>query len=415
MSTILAQLSNRSVPALQREPVEDIDLIHYYVESQNQELTAAFAAHEAISNLAGQFFTEGVEITEREAQLYQVSVESIMIAAGLPLPASILAPSFESSATYSVEADDKKIGVLARIWAWIKEAGAALMERIRKMLGMRYHQSIEISKTIEGMLADLERLTDDKVKPFHMEGTYYNGFDLTGKFDLSANEITANTVKAKLVIQHLIDLQQKVMKADTGETYDSSEDVYYSVGWARKETLKFLGDNTLILDPIQHTIGKVNYLFCKSTESEPLPLMNIKTALKCLKSYNDSMKIEFDLITGIAKSFEARLASMDAQYKAVVKEAGDKLDQVRRTANALHAFGDDAEERKKSMMDRARKEYDDTLKKFSAFKYIFNAFNKVAVTHNTVITDLTRYSTDVLKILRSCMGCYHVYEKAPKK
>lgn len=415
MNSILSQLSNRSIPAVKHEDHDDIDLISYYVESQNHELMAAFAAHEAISNLAGQFFTEGAEITEREAQLYQVSVESIMIAAGLPLPVSMLAPSFESSATYSAEADDKKIGILARIWAWIKEAGAALMERIRKMLGMRYHQSIEISKTIEGMLVDVDRLSEGKVKPFHMEGTYYNGFDRNGKFDLSSSVIAANTGSAKAVINHLIDLQQKVMKADTAETYESSEDVYYSVGWARKETLKFLGDHTLILDPIQHSIGKVNYQFGKSTETEPLPLMHIKTALKGLQSYNDAMKSEFDLITSTAKSFESRLASMDAQYKAVSKEASDKFNKAKHTADVMHAFGPEAEKIKKPIVDRARKEYNDTLTKFSAFKYVFNAFNKIAVTHNSVITDCTRYSTDLLKILRACMGCYHVYEKAPKK
>lgn len=75
-------------------------------------------------------------MTEQAAELMRVSVESILRSAQLfdVIPVSLLVPSFESGMTraeYSVEAEEKKQGMLARMLAWIAEAFSAMWTSIK--------------------------------------------------------------------------------------------------------------------------------------------------------------------------------------------------------------------------------------------------------------------------------------------
>jgi len=133
------------------------------VEQDHLELESACRTLTAVQLLTSSFFTESRELTERDADVYQLSVESIFLVSQLDLPSSLLAPSFESSSTYSVEAEKKAGDVLRRIWAWIKEQMVKVVNHISELIG-RFKQSSEAgTQRVEGIrkrLLALENKSD---------------------------------------------------------------------------------------------------------------------------------------------------------------------------------------------------------------------------------------------------------------
>jgi hypothetical protein len=72
-------------------------------------------------------------IDEQGAALLTVSVESILIAAGINIPASMVVPSFEGKTRieYSTEAEEKKQGFIQRIVDWIVKAFNSMVEALK--------------------------------------------------------------------------------------------------------------------------------------------------------------------------------------------------------------------------------------------------------------------------------------------
>lgn len=75
-------------------------------------------------------------IPEEAAQMLEVSVECVLRSMGMYIPASAILPSLEgkSRSQYSTEAEEKKEGIIARIWEMIKKAFAGFGEFITNML-----------------------------------------------------------------------------------------------------------------------------------------------------------------------------------------------------------------------------------------------------------------------------------------
>lgn len=75
-------------------------------------------------------------IPEEAAQMLEVSVECVLRSMGMYIPASAILPSLEgkSRSQYSTEAEEKKEGIIARIWEMIKKAFAGFGEFVTNML-----------------------------------------------------------------------------------------------------------------------------------------------------------------------------------------------------------------------------------------------------------------------------------------
>lgn len=75
---------------------------------------------------------DGGQVTEKEAELLRVSVESILRVAGMDIPVGMVCPSFESSALYSAEVIDKRDNVLTRIMSWLYSAIKAVGDGLKQ-------------------------------------------------------------------------------------------------------------------------------------------------------------------------------------------------------------------------------------------------------------------------------------------
>jgi len=128
----------REVITLSDEIDSDIEVIGAIgndIEKSADEVSKASVASGAIENLVDQTIeTYGEDgITEQGAAILQSSMESVLKAAGLDIPVSMLVPSFESGMTrtdYSTEAEEKKGGVISRILKWLADAYHAVIDGI---------------------------------------------------------------------------------------------------------------------------------------------------------------------------------------------------------------------------------------------------------------------------------------------
>lgn len=113
----------------------------------------------SIESLTREFFTKGDNITEYETHLFQVSIEASFTAAGVDIPSELIVPSFEAAeatAAAKEKVDDKKEGLLKRIFQWLGQKLRAAADWFKKLIG-RYKKADEV---IEKKVEDLK----EKVK-----------------------------------------------------------------------------------------------------------------------------------------------------------------------------------------------------------------------------------------------------------
>jgi hypothetical protein len=138
------------------------DVVAY--EKLEGDLSQASAAMESIQLLSDGFFGKSADITVESARLFHLSVESVLVAARIHLPASLVAPSFESVEQYSTEAEEKKVGILKRIWAWIVKVMKALTGAIRNIFTKTKTSFANVEKNLDKMKEMVRRIRGDKVK-----------------------------------------------------------------------------------------------------------------------------------------------------------------------------------------------------------------------------------------------------------
>jgi len=163
MTTVSAMLGRRTIDnygiqiqraAAQREASFESDMVEL-----GNDLDAQIAEHdEAVGNVSTASddivkSTNGAEglsglidntvaiygeagIPEDAVGVLEVSVECVLRSMGMKIPASTVLPSMEgkSRSQYSTEAEEKKEGIIARIWEMIKKAFAGFGEFITNML-----------------------------------------------------------------------------------------------------------------------------------------------------------------------------------------------------------------------------------------------------------------------------------------
>lgn len=113
----------------------DIAEIVTQIESHSADIAKGCDVVGAVENVVDQTIaTYGdAGITEQGATLLQASVESILIAAGIPIPSKVVVPSFEGKTRvqYSTEAEEKKSGFVKRILEWIVKTFNSIMEAVK--------------------------------------------------------------------------------------------------------------------------------------------------------------------------------------------------------------------------------------------------------------------------------------------
>lgn len=124
------------------------------VQEVDQTVRTSSAIDQLVDATIATHGEEGMD--EGSAALLQTSVECLLRAAGLPIPASILVPSFESCtspAHYSAEVGEKKKGVIGRLWAWLKDAFARMVKFAKTI----YARIMLSSEKIEDRLGELAK------------------------------------------------------------------------------------------------------------------------------------------------------------------------------------------------------------------------------------------------------------------
>lgn len=101
----------------------------------DQSITGADSLSALVDNTVAIYGEQG--IPEDAAKQLEVSVEAVLRVMGHPGSFASVLPSFESCATpaqYSTEAEEKKNGVVGRIWEWIKKIYGQMVEFFTGMI-----------------------------------------------------------------------------------------------------------------------------------------------------------------------------------------------------------------------------------------------------------------------------------------
>jgi hypothetical protein len=110
----------------------DLDGVAYNINQQVHDVSKGVRVSESLSNIVDKtiatFGEDGV--TEDAARIIQVSTENLFRAAGIPVPASLVVPSFESGANYSTELKDNSESFIKRIMTWLANALKSIVESL---------------------------------------------------------------------------------------------------------------------------------------------------------------------------------------------------------------------------------------------------------------------------------------------
>lgn len=147
MSQIARGWQGNAVPQTPAGDIQDIAPLtplyeHAMFSLEAAELEAGFsecqriqASFESIVRMSSEFFTAGEAATEAQANLYRLSVESVLRAAGLDYHINLVAPSFEASKDYSAEAEEKSGSVFSRVMTWLSGLLNKLVEAVKNFIG----------------------------------------------------------------------------------------------------------------------------------------------------------------------------------------------------------------------------------------------------------------------------------------
>lgn len=112
--------------------VAELDSIAKAIEQSSDSIAHGVCVSESLSSVV----TNTLEIygddgmTQQSSELMRLSVESVMMAAGITIPAAMLVPSFESSQDYNTEAAEKSESILGKIMKWVQAALKAIADAI---------------------------------------------------------------------------------------------------------------------------------------------------------------------------------------------------------------------------------------------------------------------------------------------
>lgn len=101
-------------------------------------------------------------IDERGAELMHMSVESLLRASKLNLPAAAIVPSFEKGSTrseYTTEAEEKKEGVLRRIFQWLAKAFASMTASVMQFISKLRTTTGTVEKYVQAVKARAAKAT----------------------------------------------------------------------------------------------------------------------------------------------------------------------------------------------------------------------------------------------------------------
>lgn len=146
----------------------DIDhsVLNFDYAAESAAIMRGMASMHAIEDLTTSFFASREGVTAKKAELFRISVESVIVAGGLATPAAMFAPSFESSTVsdYSAEAEEKSGGLLSRIWEWIKNAWKSLKERIKKLFGINQRFFAQYAMSMDQLVDQAKILVASKTR-----------------------------------------------------------------------------------------------------------------------------------------------------------------------------------------------------------------------------------------------------------
>lgn len=142
---------------------------------------------ESVQLLTKGFFGNSATVTAETARLFHVSVEAVIRSSGLNIPVSSIAPSLESLDNYSVETDEKKVGLLTRFWRWIVKVTRSLIDRLKKMFTSTKWIFANVERDLTEMKTMLERIRSEgrAVKDYGTplnHNAHYFVYDKHGKF-----------------------------------------------------------------------------------------------------------------------------------------------------------------------------------------------------------------------------------------
>lgn len=119
---------------------DDANVIDLEIDDLNKHINVGDSLNLLVDGTVAAYGETGMD--EQGAALLRISVESVLRAANInSIPASLIVPSFESGqsrATYSTEAEEKKDGILQRIFKWVAEAFKKLVESVKDFFGRMF-------------------------------------------------------------------------------------------------------------------------------------------------------------------------------------------------------------------------------------------------------------------------------------
>lgn len=141
--------------------VAEVSEVSSQITEANDNIDTSIAGADSLSGLVDNTIAIYGEqgIPEDAAKQLEVSVEAILRVMGHPGGFSTVLPSFESCATpasYSAEAEEKKDGVVSRIWEWIKKVFAqmadfftGMIDKVRNSTGNLAKLSAKLKEKVE--------------------------------------------------------------------------------------------------------------------------------------------------------------------------------------------------------------------------------------------------------------------------
>lgn len=151
-----------------------IDAAVSEIASLQEEIADHSRAAGAVENLVqGTLDTyKDTGMDEQAAELYKISVESVLRMSGIDVPVEAFVPAFEAGMSrkdYSAEAEEKSKGILKRIWDWIvnafKRFGAMMTRLKNRLLG----RTEAMKKKADHVAAEAEKQKDAPYESFKIK------------------------------------------------------------------------------------------------------------------------------------------------------------------------------------------------------------------------------------------------------
>lgn len=314
-------------------------------ESSCQTLTS-------LQTLATEFFSGHRAISEQDAKVYQISVESVMIAGGFTVTPDLMTPSFESKDNYSAEAQEKSSGVLKRVWEWMVEQFKKIIAGISELIGKFKTSSLAGKARVEKLRVRLEKLvsrkTDDVSTEAASAGVAVPDLNLLGGGGSQTisvlSKAKSNTQAAGTETLTILRKSMDVFKGfrpgehDTTEGSDKMLQQLVSALSLKQEDGNYLRDlpigpgNSVRIELTGGNSGRIGAKVSSHQEVKKPGMAPGMTAAECVQlldalasSYGDfdAMKTPMD---SAARVFKSMSAAMDKGFKESMTKLNESPD-----------------------------------------------------------------------------------------